>query len=209
MAAIYAENVRLQQLMNSSETMQERVVVTQLIGVSPDPLAHVVVVDKGANHGIYVGQPLVDAEGLMGQVIEVGPVTSQVMLITDTSHALSVQVNRNGVRAIAEGVGDLYRLELRYVSNTMDIKEGDLLESSGLGGRFPKGYPVAVVEQVVHDPGQAFAQVFARPVAELNRSRHGLLVFVGNGSLIEELEGREDGESPVTPPDIVGAGDAL
>lgn len=181
MAAIYAQNIRLQQLMNASESIQERVIVTELTGVSPDPLAHIVIIDKGSQHGVYLGQPLVDADGLMGQVIEVSPFSSQVMLITDNTHALSVQVNRNGVRAIAEGVGDLYRLELRYVSDTVDIQEGDLLESSGLGQRFPRGYPVAVVETIKHDPGQPFAEVIARPVAQLNRSRHALLVFVGDG----------------------------
>ncbi len=181
MAAIYAQNVRLQQLMNASESLQERVIVTELIGVSPDPLAHIVIIDKGSSHGVYLGQPLVDADGLMGQVIDVSPYSSQVMLITDSTHALSVEVNRNGVRAIAEGIGDLYRLELRYVSNTVDIQEGDLLESSGLGQRFPRGYPVAVVESVTHDPGQPFAEIIARPVAQLNRSRHALLVFVGDG----------------------------
>ncbi|WP_460234014.1 rod shape-determining protein MreC [Aurantivibrio plasticivorans] len=182
MASIYAENIHLQQLMNSSETLKERVAVTELTGVSPDPLAHVVIIDKGSNHGVYVGQPLVDADGLMGQVIEVLPFSSRVMLITDSSHALSVQVNRNGVRTIAEGVGDLYTLELRYVSSTVDIEEGDLLETSGLGQRFPRGYPVAVVDSIVHDPGKPFVRVTARPLAQLDRSRHALLVFVDSAA---------------------------
>lgn len=177
MAAVYAENVRLQQLMNSSRKLDERVVVAEIFGVSPDPLAHKVIINKGSQNGVYVGQPLVDADGLMGQVVEVSPFSSQVLLITDSTHAIPVQVNRNGVRAVAEGVGDLYRLELRHVSNTVDIREGDLLVSSGLGQRFPVGYPVATVDQVIHDPGQPFARVTARPMAQLNRSRHALLVF--------------------------------
>lgn len=181
MAAMYAENVRLQQLMNASERLNERVVVAEIFGVSPDPLAHKVIINKGTRDGVYLGQPLLDAEGLMGQVVEVGPFSSEVLLITDTTHAIPVQVNRNGVRAVAEGVGDLYRLELRHVSNTLDIQEGDLLVSSGLGQRFPVGYPVAVVEQVVHDPGQPFARVSARPMAQMNRSRHVLLVFNNAG----------------------------
>lgn len=177
MAAIYAENVRLQQLMNASERINQRVVVAEIFGVSPDPLAHKVIINKGSGHGVYVGQPLVDADGLMGQVVEVSPYSSHVLLITDSTHAIPVQVNRNGVRAVAEGVGDLYRLELRHVSNTVDIQQGDLLVSSGLGQRFPVGYPVATVETVVHDPGQPFARVTARPMAQMNRSRHVLLVF--------------------------------
>lgn len=177
MAALYAENERLQRLMNSSEKLNERVVVAEIIGISPDPLAHKVIINKGRRHGLYGGQPVLDADGLMGQVVEVGPRHSQVLLITDSTHAIPVQVNRNGVRAVAEGVGDLYRLELRHVPNTVDIAEGDLLVSSGLGQRFPAGYPVATVVSVQHDPGKPFARVAARPLAAMNRSRHVLLVF--------------------------------
>ncbi len=177
MASLAAENMRLRELMNSAEMIKERVLVAELIGVSPDPLAHKVIVSKGARHGVYLGQPLLDSSGLMGQVVAVSPYSSQVMLITDSTHALPVQVNRNGLRAVVEGIGDLYHLNLRHVSNTVDIRKGDLLISSGLGQRFPRGYPVAVVESVIHDPGKPFATVTARPKAQLNRSRHVLLVF--------------------------------
>ena len=97
--------------------------------------------------------------------------------MTDNSHALPVQVIRNGVRAIAEGTGDFRRLNLRYVSPTVDIKEGDLLVSSGLGGRFPTGYPVGSVIGVHRDPGQPFMTVDVEPTANIERSRHLLLVF--------------------------------
>jgi rod shape-determining protein MreC len=177
MGALVADNLSLRQLMNSSEIVQDRVLVAELIGVSPDPLVHKVVVDKGSNDGIYVGQPLLDAFGLMGQVVSVTPFSAQALLITDNSHAIPVQVTRNNVRTVAEGVGDLYELRLRYVSSTMDIKTGDILVSSGLGGRFPVGYPVAQVETITFDPGEAFATVIARPAARLDRSRHVLLVF--------------------------------
>jgi rod shape-determining protein MreC len=177
MASLVAENLRLRQLMNSSEIVQDRVLVAELIGVSPDPLEHKVIINKGSNDGVYVGQPLLDAFGLMGQVVSVTPYTSQVLLITDNSHAIPVQVTRNNVRTIAEGIGDLYQLRLRYVSSTTDIKEGDILVSSGLGGRFPVGYPVAQIEKITYDPGEPFATVIARPAAQLDRSRHILLVF--------------------------------
>ncbi|WP_218943500.1 rod shape-determining protein MreC [Exilibacterium tricleocarpae] len=177
MASLTAENLRLRQLMNSAEMVQDRVLVAELIGISPDPLAHKVVINKGAEQGVYPGQPLLDAFGLMGQVVAVSPYSSEVLLITDSTHALPVQVNRNGVRAVAEGVGDLYQLKLRHVSGTVDIRAGDLLVSSGLGQRFPVGYPVAEVESVEHDPGRPFVTVNARPKAQLNRSRHVLLVF--------------------------------
>lgn len=177
MAALAAENVRLRRLLGSSDMLQDNVLVAELVGVSPNPLSHSVVINKGLSDGVYNGQPVLDAFGLMGQVVEANPHSSRVLLITDTSHALPVQVNRNGVRAIAEGTGHINRLRLRHVSNTTDIREGDLLVSSGLGNRFPVGYPVAEVEQVVRDPGQSFSTVIARPMARLDRSRHLLLVF--------------------------------
>ncbi len=177
MASLVAENLRLRQLMNSSEIVQDRVLVAELIGVSPDPLVHKVIVNKGSNDGVYVGQPLLDAYGLMGQVVSITPYTAQVLLITDNAHAIPVQVTRNNVRTVAEGIGDLYQLRLRYVSSTMDIKPGDILVSSGLGGRFPVGYPVAQIESITFDPGEPFATVVARPAAHLDRSRHVLLVF--------------------------------
>lgn len=177
MASLTAENTRLRQLLNSADTIEDRVLVAELIGVSPDPMKHKVMINRGTLDGVYVGQPVVDAYGLVGQVVEVGRHTGRVLLITDSSHALPVQVNRNGIRLVAEGQGDLFELQLRFVSSTMDIEEGDLLVTSGLGQRFPPGYPVALVEKVTHDPGKPFATVTARPMAELNRNRHVLLVF--------------------------------
>jgi rod shape-determining protein MreC len=113
------------------------------------------------------------------------PYTSRVLLLTDTTHSIPVQVNRNGLRAIASGTGNPERLELRHVADTADIKEGDLLVSSGLGQRFPAGYPVATVKEVIHDSGQPFAIVRAVPTAALNRSRYLLLVFT-DGRTAEE-----------------------
>ncbi len=177
LAAVTTENVRLRELMNSAEMVAEQVLVAELIGVSADPLVHTVVINKGSQDNVYVGQPLLDAYGLMGQVIEVGPYVSHVLLITDSTHALPVELNRNGVRAVVEGKGDLQELALRHVANTVDVRKGDLVVSSGLGGRFPRGYPVGTVSEVVHNPGKPFADVLIEPKAQLNRSRHVLLVF--------------------------------
>lgn len=185
MAFLVAENLRLRQLMNSSDLVQDRVLSAELIGASPDPQNHKVIVNKGAKHGVYIGQPLLDAYGLMGQVVSVTPYSSQVLLITDNSHAIPVQVARNNVRGVAEGLGDWYHLRLRYVSSTTDIKSGDVLISSGLGGRFPIGYPVGQVESIEHDPGESFAQVVVKPAAQLHRSRHVLLVFSGDDTMSE------------------------
>lgn len=181
MAALAAENVRLRQLLNATDMLQDKVLIAELISVSPNPLSHLVVINRGSNEGVYEGQPVLDAFGLMGQVIEVDEDTSRVMLISDPTHAIPIQVNRNGVRAIAEGTGDLNQLNLRHVSINADIREGDLLVSSGLGERFPIGYPVAEVVQVIRNSGQAFARVIARPMARLDRSRHVLLVFDTHG----------------------------
>lgn len=186
MAALAAENLRLRRLLNSSDMLQDNVLIAELIGISPDPLSHALVIDRGHADGVYEGQAVLDAFGLMGQVVEVNPNSSRVLLITDSSHALPVQINRNGVRVIAEGTGDLNRLRLRHVSNTTDIRPGDVLISSGLGERYPAGYPVAEVEEVIRDPGQSFATVFARPRAQLDRSRHLLLVFGSKSSSVAE-----------------------
>lgn len=177
LASLAAENVRLRQLLNASQMLQDTVLIAELIGVSPNPLSHKVIINRGTKDGAFKGQPVLDAFGLMGQVTEVSENASTVLLISDSTHAIPVQVNRNGVRAIAEGTGDLNSLSLRHVSANTDIRAGDLLVSSGLGDRFPVGYPVAEVLQVVRDPGKAFLTVIAKPMARLDRSRHLLLVF--------------------------------
>jgi len=182
MASLQAENVRLRALLNSSALVRDDVLVGELIGVSPDPERLQLVLNKGERDGVFVGQPLIDADGLMGQVVEVSRSTSRALLITDVTHSVPVQVNRNGVRAIVEGTGELGLLEVRHVSATTDIQPGDLLVTSGLGGRFPEGYPVAVVKEVERDAGEAFARVLAVPSAALDRTRHVLLVFTSRHS---------------------------
>lgn len=177
LAALTEQNVRLRELLNSAALVDDDVLATELIGIDPNPFTHRILIDKGSKDGVLLGQPVLDARGLMGQVVEVMPYTSRVLLLTDTTHSIPVQVNRNGLRAIAVGTGNPESLELRHVADTADIKEGDLLVSSGMGQRFPAGYPVATVTEVIHDSGQPFAIVRATPTAALNRSRYLLLVF--------------------------------
>ena len=177
LAALTEQNVRLRELLNSSALVNEKVEVAELIGMDPNPFTHRIIINKGERDGVVLGQPVLDARGLMGQVVELMPYTSRVLLLTDTTHSIPVQVNRNGLRAIASGTGNPESLELRHVADTADIKVGDLLVSSGLGQRFPAGYPVATVKEVIHDSGQPFAIVRAVPTAALNRSRYLLLVF--------------------------------
>lgn len=177
MAALTAENDRLRNLLGSAAKLQDNVLVAELIGVDPDPSRHEVTIDKGFNQSVYVGQPVLDAEGLMGQVVAVGPLTARVLLISDRSHSVPVQVVRSNLRLIAQGSGVSGELDLMHVQETADIRSGDILVSSGLGDRFPVGYPVGVVKMIQHDPGKPFAVVTATPSALLDRSRHVLLVF--------------------------------
>ncbi|GAB7533557.1 rod shape-determining protein MreC [Pseudomonas sp. 3A(2025)] len=208
LAALTEQNVRLRELLNSSALVNEKVEVAELIGMDPNPFTHRIIINKGERDGVVLGQPVLDARGLMGQVVELMPYTARVLLLTDTTHSIPVQVNRNGLRAIASGTGNPERLELRHVADTADIKEGDLLVSSGLGQRFPAGYPVATVKEVIHDSGQPFAIVRAEPTAALNRSRYLLLVFSDGRSAEEraaeagqaqELLGRRSGPANLAP----------
>jgi rod shape-determining protein MreC len=178
LAALEAENLRLRELLDSSFQVGERVLIAEIMAVDLDPYRHELVLNKGTGYGIYPGQPLLDAEGVMGQIVNAGPLTSTAMLITDPNHAIPVQVNRNGLRSIALGIGSLSALSLPHIPNNADIQLGDLLVTSGLGGRFPAGYPVAEVVEIVRNPGHAFAYIEARPLAHLNRSREVLLVWL-------------------------------
>ena len=208
LAALTEQNVRLRELLNSSALVNEKVEVAELIGMDPNPFTHRIIINKGERDGVVLGQPVLDARGLMGQVVELMPYTSRVLLLTDTTHSIPVQVNRNGLRAIASGTGNPERLELRHVADTADIKEGDLLVSSGLGQRFPAGFPVATVKEVIHDSGQPFAIVRAVPTAALNRSRYLLLVFSDNrtpeeraneAAQAQEAEDKQNGAAPIVP----------
>ena len=176
-ASLIAENTLLKQMLNSADAVDHRVIIGEIVGVDPDPFRHEVIVNKGTKDKLYIGQAVLDADGLVGQVIQVGRFTSRVLLISDVTHGVPISVSRNGVRAIAVGSGKLDLLKLTHVPDTADIVEGDLLLSSGLGSRFPKGYPVGMITKVEHDPGQPFALVEASPKARLDRTRYVLLVF--------------------------------
>ena len=176
LAVLQAENTRLRELLNSSANLDASVLVAEIIGVDPDPNRQELVINKGGRDDVTQGQAVLDSEGLIGQVVETGPLSARVLLITDASHAMSVQVNRNGVRAILAGTGQGNRLRLLYVPDTADIREGDLLVSTGLGQLYPRGYPVARVVSVSHHSGAAFSEIEARPTAHLDRVSHVLLV---------------------------------
>ena len=175
---IEAENRHLRELLQSSKRIGERVLIAELLSVDLDPYRKQVVVNKGSQADLlYRGQPIVDAYGVMGKLVHVSPFSSTAMLITDPNHALPVQVNRNGLRAVAVGMGSNGLLELPHLPNNADIKVGDLLVTSGLGCVFPAGYPAARVLEVKTNPSLPFAYIIAEPLAHLDRSREVLLVW--------------------------------
>lgn len=175
--ALEAENMRLRGLLDSSFKVGDRVLIAELIAVEQDPFRQQVLINKGETSGAFEGQPVLDANAVVGQVTHINPFTASVLLITDATHALQVQVNRNGLRTIALGTGLINRLELPHLPNNADIQVGDLLVTSGLGGGFPPGYPVAEVIEVRRVPGQPFASVIAQTAAHLDRIREVLLVW--------------------------------
>lgn len=177
LAALTAENQRLRELLNSSALLDSSVLVGEIIGSDPDPTRIEVLIDKGSDNGLYVGQPVLDASGIIGQLIAVGPGQSRAILVTDARHGLPVEVNRNGVRSIAVGTGRRGLLQLQYLPVTADVRKDDLLVSSGLGGIYPRGYPVGRVTRVERDPGETFMTVEAVPAAAIERTRYVLLVF--------------------------------
>jgi len=176
-AALEDENRRLRDMRENSAGIAERVLVSSILNVDLDPFRHRIVVDKGSEDGVFKGQAVLDGEGIFGQVTRVHSHSAEVILISDAEHAIPVQSNRSGVRTIAVGTGDSSKLSLPFVTVESDIQPGDLLISTGIGGVFPRGYPVAEVTRVERTPAATFALVDARPTANLDREREVLLVW--------------------------------
>jgi rod shape-determining protein MreC len=174
---IEKENERLRKLLGAIPKTTERLLISEIINVDLDPYKQLILLNKGSSSDVYQGQPIIDAQGVMGQVVHVGPMSSTAVLITDASHAIPVQVNRTGLRAIAFGSGKIDQLNLRYLPHNVDIKEGDLLITSGLGGVFPPNFPVAVISKIERPSGEPFATIEAKPHALLDKSREVLLVW--------------------------------
>lgn len=187
--ALEAENARLRELLDARAQVRDRARVAEIMSVDANPYSHSLVIDVGTQDGVFDGQALIDADGVVGQVIEAGLMTSQAMLISDTDHALPVEVNRNGLRTIVVGTGRIDQLQLPFVVNNADIRVGDLLVTSGLGGAFPAGYPVAIVESVTRLPHEPYAEVTATPAASLGQVREVMLIFSASAS---DSEGTAD-----------------
>jgi rod shape-determining protein MreC len=175
--AVESENNYLKSLLKSTNQVKGKTLIAELLAVDFEPFVHQVVLNKGSRDGVYVGQPVLDASGVMGQVIQVGPITSRVILINDPHSGISVQNSRNGMRAFAMGDSYSDKLRLMYVTKTADIKAGDIFLTSGLGDHYPEGYPVGKVSSVITDPAQQFAIIYLEPSARLDKSRQVLLIW--------------------------------
>ena len=187
--SLASENSRLLDLREATQVIAGEVMPAEIINVSPDPYSKRILINKGSEDGVFLGQALLDAKGLMGQVDEVLPFSAWVLLITDSHHITPVEVNRNGERALARGSrSTVSELELEFVTQTQDMKAGDLLVSSGMGQVYPKNYPVAEVTSVFSDPGQDFTTVKARPLAQLASTRHVMLVFASEERVLPEFD---------------------
>lgn len=171
------ENNRLRLLLSSPLRQDEYKKVVEVLTAEMDAYRQQVVINQGQRDGAFVGQPVIDERGVVGQVISVGETTSRVLLLTDVTHGIPVQVLRNDVRAVANGTGHNTELILDNMPRGIDIESGDVLVTSGLGGRFPEGYPVAIVETVQNDGSSHFSRAIARPLASLERLRYLLLLW--------------------------------
>lgn len=187
LTALEAENARLRAMLDARTKVRDDIRVAEIMAVDANPYEHNLVIDIGSRDGVYDGQAIVDADGVVGQVIKTGLMTSQAVLISDTDHALPVEVNRNGLRTIAVGTGEIDRLDLPFLPNNADIRAGDLLVTSGLGRAFPAGYPVAVVDTVTRIPQDPFADVNAKPSAALDQVREVMLIWSAPSTTEEDV----------------------
>ena len=176
LSVVRSENERLRSLLSSPVRNEIKKMFAEILSVDSDPYSHQVVINRGANDGVYEGQPVLDEKGIVGQILHAGSSSSRVILISDISHAIPVRIQRNGLRLIASGSGQIDRLIHNFVPHSADVKEGDLLVTSGLGSKYPEGYPVARVVMVRTDESREFATIYSEPVAQIDRLRYLLLL---------------------------------
>ncbi|WP_417665860.1 rod shape-determining protein MreC [Pseudidiomarina sp.] len=189
------ENDRLRQLLDSEVRETSRRMAAEVVAVATDPFSHQVVINKGSANGVYEGQPVLDNRGIVGQILSVGRGTARVLLISDQSHAISLRAERNDIRVLARGTGDLQRLELLFIPHSSELEVGDKLMSSGLGGVFPEGYPVAEIIEFDRDERLQYARVVAQPFAQLDRIRTVLLLWPSSATeqpVYDEKEGADN-----------------
>ena len=185
-AYLKRENEKLRALLDSPLRQQGKKMIAQVMSIDSHPFRDVVVINKGFSSGVYEGQAVIDEFGVVGQVTSVATTSSRVILISDSTHAIPVRIERNGVRAMIEGTGRISSLKANNVPHSIDIKEGDVMVTSGLGGIFPEGYPVAKVTKVDHDLSLPFAQITAEPSAQIDRVNRVLLLWHLPPSVVEQ-----------------------
>ena len=193
------ENERLRAIRESSARVVQRSLVAEIVQVDLDPFRQRVLINKGTRAQVFRGQAVIDANGIFGQVTRVGPYSAEIILISDPEHAIPVQVNRTGARSIALGTGRSGMLSLPYLPQNTDVIVGDLLVSSGLGGVYPPGYPVAKVTEVTRDSGQPLLAVQAEPLAGLDRDPEVLLVWFDREVAEPEEETATAAAAPAAP----------
>lgn len=174
------ENDNLRKLLGSPVRKNAKKMIAELMAVDNNPFSHQIVINKGAIHGVYESQSVLDDNGIVGQVMQVGSTNSRVLLVSDLTHAIPVRIARNNVRMIASGSGRLQELTIEHVPHSVDIRPGDKLVSSGLGNVFPEGYPVGVISSIVRDESRPFAHIIAKPTAQLQRLKFLLLLWPDN-----------------------------
>jgi rod shape-determining protein MreC len=175
--ALARENSQLRGLRDALPPVAERWLAAEIVNIPLNSLRQRVLINRGTTNGVFKGQALLDDKGVIGQTTHVGPFSAEVILITDPEHAIPVQIERTGLRTIAVGAGDTTSLALPYLPGNADIKSGDMLITSGLGGVFPAGYPVARVTEVHRDAVQPLAQVRAIPFAAVETDTEVMLVW--------------------------------
>ncbi len=183
--SLRVENENLRRLLDLRAKVDPGQLVAEIIYHPRDPFFKEVVVDKGSTHGVSLGSPVIDAAGLVGQVIRLHPWVSEIALVTNRDHPVPVQVARNGMRAIVFGVGYDTKLEVRFMPIDTDIKEGDVLATSGIGGIYPSNLPVGIVTEVTRDESYPYAKILVEPVAKIGSHRQ-LLLLSQNEQLPEQ-----------------------
>lgn len=198
--ALEAENRRIRELLASAARIEDEVLIAEIVAISQDPYRNQITLNKGTREGVYRGQALVDAHGVLGQIIDVSQRRSHALLLTDPDHGIPIEVNRTGMQTIAIGAGEL-GMRLPFLASNADIQVGDLLVSSALGGRFPTGYPVGTVYEVKHVAGEHFMEAYASPVARMNQGRQALLVWSeGHDDTDDDASATPEDGATGTPP---------
>lgn len=192
LVALQAENSELKSLLLASSPDKVNSMVAQILAVETSSNRHLLVLNKGSRDGVISGQAVLDSNGVMGQIIDVGLTTSTVLLISDIKGAVPIRNDRTGERAILVGNNNITKLSLINLPKTSSIVKGDLLVTSGLGRRYPEGYPVGIVSAVIENTDDDFIKVDVRPVAALNNSRLVLLIWPekDQNDLISQINAR-------------------